>query len=146
MSFKGRKSLPVIAPKTPRQDAPVIDGEVSVMQSPLSQDIPPHVWSLLQEAGEAAAQRLVELLTSPAFKSYSPQAQRGLIELALTRAYGLPVKRALNLNLSTSDADAVAMSLADLAANLPETAQTRAARGPQDVFGTHPSPKPDRPS
>lgn len=75
---------------------------------------------MLQTAGETAASRLVEILQSPRFASYAPSAQRGLIELALTRAYGLPIRKALNLNLSTSDADAVAMSLSDLSQSLPE--------------------------
>jgi hypothetical protein len=96
------------------------DALTGTVLAPASPDIPPHVWNMLQEAGEAAASRLVELLTSPRFASYSPQSQRGLIELALTRAYGLPIRKALNLNLSTSDADAVAASLADLAQSLPE--------------------------
>lgn len=94
---------------------------------------------MLQEAGELAAQRLVELLQSPRFPAYSPQAQRGLIELALTRAYGLPIRKALNLNLSTSDADAVAASLNDLVQNLPEHARhtprpNRASQAP-DLAG-----------
>ncbi len=83
-------------------------------------DIPAHVWATLQEAGEEAAQRLLELLRSPSFKSYAPTAQKALIELALTRAYGLPVRRSVNVDLSTEDSDAIAASLIDLREALPE--------------------------
>lgn len=73
--------------------------------------IPSHVWSLLQEAGEVAAERLLTLLSGKKFDSYKPADQRALIDLALTRAYGLPVRRAVQLNLNTDDQDAVAASL-----------------------------------
>jgi hypothetical protein len=105
-------------------DPPPLSGDVLPDQSSLGADIPPHVWTMLQQAGELAAARLVQVLQSPRFAAYSPAAQRGLIELALVRAYGLPVRKALNVNLSTSDSDAVAASLADLAANLPENARS----------------------
>ena len=113
------------APESP-QSAPYIesdglDGEVVAMNNgALGADIPPHVWALLQSAGEIAAQRLVQVLKSPAFSTYAPSAQRGLIELALTRAYGLPIRKALNVTLTSSDSDAVAASLADLSNSLPE--------------------------
>ncbi|MDJ0828135.1 MAG: hypothetical protein QNJ16_21885 [Rhodobacter sp.] len=85
-------------------------------------DIPPHVWSLLQEAGEAAAEKLLAILTSPTFSTYAPTAQARLIELAMTRAYGLPVRRSVNVELSSDDADAVAASIAALRGSLPEVA------------------------
>lgn len=113
-------AAPVPGPDQPEPDP--IDGEVMPLAS-AAQDIPPHVWNMLQEAGELAAQRLVSILKGKAFMSYAPSAQRALIELALTRAYGLPVRKALNVNLSTSDADAVAASLADLQQALPEHAR-----------------------
>jgi hypothetical protein len=94
-----------------------LDGD---LLSPLNPDIPPHVWAILQSAGETAAARLLQILQSPRFPDIAPSAQRGLIELALTRAYGLPIRKALNLNLSSNDADAVAASLADLGDALPE--------------------------
>lgn len=108
---------------TPTEDTLALSGEVLGQTSPLGADIPPHVWALLQTAGEAAALRLVQVITSPKFATYAPSAQRGLIELALTRAYGLPIRKSLSVNLSTSDSDAVAASLADLASNLPENAR-----------------------
>lgn len=82
--------------------------------------IPPHVWETLQNAGEEAARRLYDLLRSPRFANYSPSAQARLIELGLTRAYGLPVRRSIDLKLTSDDADAVAQSLIDLGASLPE--------------------------
>lgn len=109
------KALPRLAQAL--ADSQVIDGDVL---SPLSADIPQHVWAMLQEAGEAAAARLLQLLQSPRFADFAPNSQRGLIELALTRAYGLPIRKALNLNLSSNDADAVAASLSDLGQHLPE--------------------------
>lgn len=111
---------PPSAPQEPSSDG--LDGQVL---PPHATDIPPHVWAMLQEAGEVAASRLVAILKSQAFMTYAPTAQKALIELALTRAYGLPVRKALNVNLSTSDADAVAASLADLAQALPEHAAGR---------------------
>ena len=74
----------------------------------------------MQSAGEAAAQRLLDLLNSPSFTSYAPSAKARLIELALTRAYGLPVRRSIDVQLSSSDADAVAASLDALRDALPE--------------------------
>jgi hypothetical protein len=143
MAFTGRKKLtaqaPDAKPDTPGPDA--VDGEVMPLASAIGADIPPHVWALLQEAGEAAALRLVQVLKSPAFGSYSPGAQRGLIELALTRAYGLPIRKALNVNLSTSDSDAVAASLADLGQALPETAQTRLRETLNGADPSYPSQK-----
>jgi hypothetical protein len=130
MSFKARRPLSprppaqtALPPDDQTQDTPSLDGEVMGQASPLGADIPPHVWAMLQTAGETAAARLVQILQSPKFGQYPPSAQRGLIELALTRAYGLPIRKALNVNLSTSDSDAVAASLADLASNLPENSR-----------------------
>lgn len=91
-------------------------------------DIPAHVWAILQTAGEEGAQRLLELLQSPKFKSYAPTAQKSLIELALTRAYGLPVRRSVNVDLNSDDTDAIAASLLDLQSALPE--RQREGRGP----------------
>ena len=142
MAFSRRRPLsastPQIALEKPSSEAPEaspaegLDGQVL---PPHATDIPPHVWAMLQEAGEVAAHRLVQLLRSKAFLSYAPTAQKALIELALTRAYGLPVRKALNVNLSTSDADAVAASLADLAQALPEHAAGRVRDGLAGLSG-----------
>jgi hypothetical protein len=94
--------------------------------------IPPHVWATLQEAGEEAAQRLLELLQPHRFNTLAGSVQRALLDLALTRAYGLPVRRSVSLELSATDADAVAASLIDLRASLPE----RGANRPQGDFMT----------
>lgn len=118
----------------------VLSGDLMPPQSSLGADIPPHVWALLQQAGEAAAHRLVQIIQSPRFATYAPSAQRGLIELALTRAYGLPVRKALSVTLSTSDADAVAASLADLASDLPETARQRVREALSTPSGDQGSP------
>lgn len=128
--FQGRRKRSTAAPDAAPDAAPepVLQGDV-LGPSALQGDIPAHVWQSLQDAGELAAARLVEVLRSPAFKSYAPSAQRGLIELALTRAYGLPIRRALNLNLSSNDADAVAASLDDLRAALPEFGAPEASGG-----------------
>ena len=80
-------------------------------------DIPPHVRDILADAGERAADRLRDILASPSFPSLPATAQRALIDLALTRAYGLPVRRSVNVEVG---ADAVAASLASLSAHLPE--------------------------
>lgn len=137
MAFKSRRPPPSPAPSAAPSGSPppAVDGELVGPVTPAAQDIPPHVWRLLQDAGEVAAQRLVQILRSPAFATYAPSAQRGLIELALTRAYGLPVRKALNVNLTTSDADAVAASLADLAQNLPEHARNAVRSGLEGLSG-----------
>lgn len=82
--------------------------------------IPPHVMAILQEAGEEAAQRLLELLRSKRFALIPASQQRGLIELALTRAYGLPVRRSVNVSIGKDDLDAIAHSLSGLTDALPE--------------------------
>lgn len=91
-----------------------------VIVPPSEAGVPKHVWDLLQKAGEAAAFRLNEILQSPKFAKYPPTAQKALIELALTRAYGLPVRKAVTVMLSSSDSDAVAKSLSELTSALPE--------------------------
>ena len=148
MAFTSRR--PKASPERPAIAAPAaqtsppdaVDGE---LVGPMGQDVPPHVWTLLQEAGELAAERLVSILRGNAFMSYAPTAQKALIELALTRAYGLPVRKALNVNLSTSDADAVAASLADLGQNLPEHAARQARQTLDGLSGSIVAEHPDPP-
>jgi hypothetical protein len=83
--------------------------------------IPPDVWTQLQAAGATAAERLADLLASKAFERLKPPDQARLIELALNRAYGPPIKREMTLSLSGNVSDAVAASLARLSsADLPE--------------------------
>lgn len=106
----------------PVPDASQEDRAPEVAGAP-QEGIPAHVWMLLQQAGEEAAARLLELLRSPRFKSYAPSAQKALIELALTRAYGLPVRRSLSVSLQSDDADAIAASLMSLQDSLPERSQ-----------------------
>ena len=85
------------------------------------ENIPAHVWALLQEAGEIAAQRLLEELQSAAFSRLKPGDKARLIELALTRSYGPPIKREMTLSLSGTVSDAVAESLGRLASSdIPE--------------------------
>lgn len=111
----------------PADDVP--DAAQGALPSP-ADGIPPHVWALLQSAGHEAAQKLLALLRSPTFSTFAPSSQARLIELALTRAYGLPVRRSVSVNLNSDDADAVAASLLDLADNLPER---RAAARARDI-------------
>lgn len=100
----------------------------------IAEGIPLAVWALLQEAGELAAERLRDLLASPRFASFRPAEQRALIDLALTRAYGLPVRRSLSVSLSSSDTDAIAASLIGLQDALPE--RSGAPPEPRDVTPT----------
>lgn len=102
-----------IAPSEPASGSP----EAAMAASG---DIPDHVWNMLQEAGEEAARRLRDMLQGPAFASFKPTERTRLIELALTRAYGLPVRRSVEVKLSSDDADAVAASLLSLGESLPE--------------------------
>jgi len=92
--------------------------------------IPPEAWAALQEAGQAAAERLRDLIAAKSFERLRPSEQARLIQLALDRAYGPPVKREMSLTLSGNVSDAVAESLGRLAsAELPEfTADGRKAR------------------
>jgi hypothetical protein len=86
-------------------------------------DIPPETWQALQDAGHSAAERLRDLLQAKAFERLKPSDQARLIELALNRAYGPPIKREMSLTLSGNVSDAVAASLARLSAvDLPEFA------------------------
>ena len=120
----GLQALAVIpAPNEGQEDS---NSLAMAQQSP---DIPPHVWALLQEAGLAAAEALLDLIQSPRFRTYRPAEQRGLIELALTRAYGLPVRRSISVELSSTDADAVAASLMGLHDALPERQAKSPAKG-----------------
>tara|TARA_R110002167_G_scaffold74809_6_gene209113 strand:- start:1162 stop:1569 length:408 start_codon:yes stop_codon:yes gene_type:complete len=83
--------------------------------------IPPNVWVLLQSAGERAAGKLNDMLSSIKFDRLKPTEQARLVELALNRAYGPPIKREMSLQLTGNVSDAVAASLASLSAtDLPE--------------------------
>ena len=84
--------------------------------------IPDHVWRLLGSAGEAAAVRLQHMLTDHDQWAALKQGERlRLVELAMNRAYGPPVKREVKLT-GKLDADAVQASLSRLsdAMDLPE--------------------------
>jgi hypothetical protein len=108
---------------TDDDDEPNTSVEVMTAQdgAPAPAGIPPAVWSDICAAGAAAARRLRHLLEhGTAWTKLPATTQARLIELALTRAYGAPVAKTLSLSLSSSDADAVAASLAGFAASLPE--------------------------
>lgn len=132
MGFEGRRSRAARDERRARQQAaqeapePTASGEVMPLDPTGVSGPPERVWTMLQEAGEEAARLLLAELQSPAFKSYSGAVKRALIDLALTRAYGLPVRRSIDVNLTSNDADAVAASLIALTDALPE----RAARQP----------------
>jgi hypothetical protein len=113
-----KRALRMLEP-TDGQSAPQTSETVAT-GADLAEGIPAHVWELLSEAGELAAERLRDILRSPRFKSFRPSEQRALIDLALTRAYGLPVRRSLSVSLSSSDTDAIAASLMGLQDALPE--------------------------
>lgn len=122
MRREGKRSrgLALVNPPEPRTAAQTGEELAKQQQSP---DIPPHVWDLLQEAGEEAARALLDILRSPKFRAAKVSEQRALIDLALTRAYGLPVRRSLSVNLESSDADAIAASIIGLHDALPERQQ-----------------------
>ena len=112
------------------------DDDKAASMAQQAPDIPPHVWQMLQTAGEEAAAQLLELLRSPKFKTFRPSEQRSLIDLALTRAYGLPVKRSINVDLTSTDADAVAASLLGLHDQLPER-RSPAPNSPDSAKSDH---------
>lgn len=88
--------------------------------------MPPEAWEALQQAGTRAAERLRDLIEANSFKRLKPTDQARLIQLALDRAYGPPVKREMSLTLSGTVSDAVAESLGRLAsADLPEMRPNR---------------------
>jgi hypothetical protein len=118
---KRSRGAHLIAP-SPQPDSDTTADAVTLMATE-GGDIPAHVWEALQQAGELAAGRLREILASPKFSQFAPTAQARLIELALTRAYGLPIKRSLSVNLSSGDTDAIAASLLGLGDALPERAE-----------------------
>jgi hypothetical protein len=87
--------------------------------------IPPHVWEILQECGEIAAIKLLELLKSPKFSKFGAASQANLIKLAFGYAYGKEAaasKETVSTSLSSEGGDAVAAILGRLAdsAVLPE--------------------------
>jgi len=113
------------------QDAAASPGDVAPALRP--DHVPAHVWHLLQAAGEVAAQRLHDILSAPSFSRLRPSEQTKLIELALTRAYGQPVKREVRIDLSGGDADAVAASLAQITGRLPEYRDITPAHEPSST-------------
>ena len=95
------------------------------IENALKDRIPDHLWSLVQEIGEHALNRLFEIVSSSSFHRYKGSDQTKLLAMALERAYGkpdAPVRKSLSLNLNTSDSDAVNAALARLSdtATLPE--------------------------
>ena len=69
------------------------------------------------------------MIAAKSFERLKPADQARLIEMALNRAYGPPVKREMTLSLSGTVSDAVAESLGRLAAaDLPELRQDRRKR------------------
>lgn len=129
MTHKRRKRdplPPVIAHAPQDQQSAPQDAASDPQQLAMSQqspDIPEHVWAVLREAGEEAANRLLQILQSPRFPTLRGSEQRALIALAFDRAYGLPVRRSLSVNLSSDNSDAIAASLHSLQDALPERAQ-----------------------
>ena len=111
-----KRAIKAPAIQAPPDDGPEPSGEVGAPDA----GIPAHVWAMLQTAGEQAAERLVELLEPRRFNALPGSVQRALLDLALTRAYGLPVRRSVEVRLSSSDTDAVAASLSALRDSLPE--------------------------
>jgi len=106
-------------PPEPINTPPADDTADTEQQRPTA--IPPNVWVLLQSAGERAAGKLNDMLSSAKFDRLKPTEQSRLIELALNRAYGPPIKREMSLQLTGNVSDAVAASLASLSAtDLPE--------------------------
>lgn len=67
---------------------PVKRTAFSVMPSRANPAIPDEVWERLQQAGDIASQRLLQLLEDERFPFLSIKEQTRLIELALNRAYG----------------------------------------------------------
>lgn len=97
-------------------------GEGVAKPVPAPSGIDPETWATIQQAGSAAAVRLLELIEGPGWRSLKASDKAALIRLAFDRAYGPPVQRQATLTLSGSVSDAVADSLARLsAADLPET-------------------------
>lgn len=135
MSKRTPAAALVSAPHSANADQPEPDATGGQGDRP--DGIPADVWALLQDAGALAAERLRDMLASPRFAKFPVTAQRALIELALTRAYGLPVRRSVSVNLSSTDADAIAASLVDLHNGLPER-QSAAHRAARDITPTDP--------
>tara|TARA_R110000823_G_scaffold5692_6_gene22457 strand:- start:251 stop:634 length:384 start_codon:yes stop_codon:yes gene_type:complete len=119
--MKGKRMANEIARIEPKKG--VVEGDKG-----RPDNIPPATWAALSEAGHVAAERLLSLLQGPAFMRLKAGDQARLIELAMNRAYGPPIKRELSLSLSGQVSDAVAESLGRLAgAELPEM-RTASAR------------------
>jgi len=137
MTGRRRLAAKMLEPKAaPEPQSAPQTGDGPATGANLSEGIPSHVWALLSEAGELAAERLRDLLASPRFKTFRASEQRALIDLALTRAYGLPVRRSLSVSLASADTDAIAASLIHLQDALPERAE--AAPQPRDVTPSDP--------
>ena len=124
---KPMKKAEYEAPEQPK------GGELSVVQefkptsieNALKDRIPDHLWSLVQEIGEHGLNRLFEIISSPTFYKYKGSDQTKLLAMAIERAYGkpdAPIRKSVNLNLSSSDTDAVNAALSRLSDNvdLPE--------------------------
>ena len=115
--------------RTQPQDAPPIQPAIKDPDTPhtsqneaqdaILDDLPEDVAQLLAKAGVLAAKHLVHILSDPKELARHPlAAQRAILDLAITRAYGLPIRKSVTVNLSTSEADAVTQSLQELSSNI----------------------------
>lgn len=94
-------------------------GRVPVIPDRANPSIPPIVWEILQEAGDVASQRLLDLISDDVkFSRLSTKDQIKLIEMAFNRAYGLPdspMKKNVHLHLDKDDKGASVNMLDELA-------------------------------
>lgn len=95
---------------------------VSIVPSP-NEKIPDKVWKILSGCGEKAADRLQEMLASEHFHNLRGSDKTNLIRMAFEYAYGkpdAPLKRSVNLNLSSSNTDAIQSAMLKLANAVPD--------------------------
>lgn len=87
----------------------------------MPEHVPAHVWHLLQRSGEKAAEKLLDILTSASWAKLPTATQLRVIDLALTRAYGPPIKREVSVALTGKVSDATSDALAAMSGQpLPE--------------------------
>lgn len=119
---RGGTGSRIVTRESEPQHLQVLPGEDAPAQA--LGTVPDHVKAVFLQAAELAADRLLATMADDkGWQAMRPADQKAFIELAFLRAWGAPVSKSLSVELSSSDADAVAASLAGMHAALPEQRQ-----------------------
>lgn len=95
-----------------------IEGEVAKIGQP--DHIDDATWSLIQDTGRLATEKLWQILNSPRFERYRPADQARLIKMAQDRAFGAVAAKKEVRRVNSKDVTAEELNSMAARAKLPE--------------------------